>query len=53
MHDPAVYHDPMVFKPERFLGIDGREPELDPHDLALELGVASVPRVSWQITHCI
>lgn len=38
MHDPAVYHDPMVFKPERFLGIDGREPELDPHDLAFGFG---------------
>lgn len=38
MHDPSVYHDPMVFKPERFLGIDGREPELDPHDLAFGFG---------------
>ncbi|KAJ6178530.1 hypothetical protein N7519_008991 [Penicillium mononematosum] len=37
-HDPTVYHDPMVFKPERFLGIDGREPEFDPHDLVFGFG---------------
>lgn len=29
-HDPENYHDPFTFKPERFLGEDGREPELDP-----------------------
>ncbi|KAJ5428015.1 Cytochrome P450 E-class group I [Penicillium cf. griseofulvum] len=37
-HDPTVYHDPMVFKPERFLGIDGREAEFDPHDLVFGFG---------------
>ncbi|KAJ5780653.1 hypothetical protein N7457_005813 [Penicillium paradoxum] len=37
-HDPAVYHDPMTFKPERFLGIDGREPELDPHTIVFGFG---------------
>ncbi|KAJ5520439.1 Cytochrome P450 E-class group I [Penicillium fimorum] len=37
-HDPTVYHDPMVFNPERFLGIDGREPEFDPHDLVFGFG---------------
>lgn len=34
-HDPAVYHDPMEFKPERFLGT---EPEMDPHNLAFGFG---------------
>ncbi|KAF1811944.1 putative cytochrome P450 oxidoreductase OrdA-like protein [Eremomyces bilateralis CBS 781.70] len=29
-HDPNVYHDPMIFKPERFLPIDGHVPEPDP-----------------------
>lgn len=29
-HDPNVYHDPMVFKPERFLATNGHEPEPDP-----------------------
>ncbi|KAJ3751482.1 cytochrome P450 [Lentinula detonsa] len=28
-HDPEVYHDPMSFKPERFLG---PKPELDPRE---------------------
>jgi hypothetical protein len=37
-HDPAVYHDPMIFKPERFLVIDGRVPEMDPHDLVFGFG---------------
>ncbi|OGE54266.1 hypothetical protein PENARI_c006G06548 [Penicillium arizonense] len=37
-HDPAVYHDPMIFKPERFLGMDGRGPEMDPHDLVFGFG---------------
>ncbi|KAJ5766545.1 uncharacterized protein N7511_004161 [Penicillium nucicola] len=37
-HNSAVYHDPMVFKPERFLGIDGRGPEMDPHDLVFGFG---------------
>ncbi|KAH8118950.1 cytochrome P450 [Phellopilus nigrolimitatus] len=29
-HNSDTYVDPMSFKPERFLGVDGREPELDP-----------------------
>ncbi|OTA98840.1 hypothetical protein M426DRAFT_101140 [Hypoxylon sp. CI-4A] len=29
-HDPKDYHDPLEFKPERFLATDGHEPELDP-----------------------
>ncbi|KAJ5606342.1 hypothetical protein N7510_009123 [Penicillium lagena] len=37
-HDPEVYHDPMVFKPERFLSIDGREPEMDPHGIVFGFG---------------
>ena len=30
LRDPDVYTDPAEFKPERFLGEDGREPEQDP-----------------------
>ncbi|CAG8232246.1 unnamed protein product [Penicillium nalgiovense] len=50
-HDPTVYHDPMVFKPERFLGIDGREPEFDPHDLVFGFGRRICPaRILADIT---
>jgi hypothetical protein len=28
----------MVFKPERFLGLDGREPEMDPHGIVFGFG---------------
>ena len=34
-HDPAAYHDPMSFKPERFLG---PKPERDPHFLVFGFG---------------
>ncbi|KAL5363085.1 cytochrome P450 [Aspergillus floccosus] len=30
-HDPNSYIDPFSFKPERFLGYEGRSPEPDPH----------------------
>ncbi|CAI7574648.1 unnamed protein product [Penicillium glandicola] len=50
-HDPTVYHDPMIFKPERFLGIDGREPESDPHDLVFGFGRRICPaRILADIT---
>ncbi|GAT21241.1 cytochrome P450 oxidoreductase OrdA-like [Aspergillus luchuensis] len=34
-HDPTAYHDPMTFKPERFLG---SKPERDPHFLVFGFG---------------
>ncbi|OCB88740.1 cytochrome P450 [Sanghuangporus baumii] len=34
-HDPDTYHDPMAFKPERFLG---EEPELNPANLSFGFG---------------
>lgn len=37
-HDLEIYHDPAIFKPERFLGIDGREPEADPHNIVFRFG---------------
>ena len=37
-HDPDVYHDPVEFKPERFLGVDGKEPEMDPHTIVFGFG---------------
>lgn len=30
-HDPNVYSDPFAFRPERFLGHEGRLPEPDPY----------------------
>ncbi|KAL4898353.1 cytochrome P450 [Aspergillus ambiguus] len=35
LHDPEVYHDPMTFKPERFLG---STPEPDPRKFAFGFG---------------
>ncbi|KLO09944.1 O-methylsterigmatocystin oxidoreductase [Schizopora paradoxa] len=32
-HDPSVYHDPFEFRPERFIPMGGRDPELDPKRL--------------------
>ncbi|KAI3212678.1 hypothetical protein CBS147311_251 [Penicillium roqueforti] len=37
-HDTEVYHEPMKFKPERFLNVDGREPELDPRTFVFGFG---------------
>lgn len=38
MHDPTIYHDPMTFKPERFLEIEGHVPEMDPHSIVFGFG---------------
>lgn len=38
MHDPAIYHDPMTFKPERFLPENGHTPERDPNIFAFGFG---------------
>lgn len=43
MHDPTTYHDPMVFKPERFLESDSHTPELDPHKMAFGFGRRACP----------
>ncbi|KAI1412256.1 putative cytochrome P450 oxidoreductase OrdA-like protein [Hypoxylon sp. FL1857] len=37
-HDPDVYRDPMEFKPERFLAMNGHEPEPDPHMFVFGFG---------------
>ncbi|KAB8223737.1 cytochrome P450 [Aspergillus novoparasiticus] len=37
-HDPNEYHDPMTFKPERFLGDNGHTPERDPHLISFGFG---------------
>ncbi|KAJ5339389.1 hypothetical protein N7452_006117 [Penicillium brevicompactum] len=43
-HDPDVYHDPMTFKPERFLASsDGHIPERDPHLLVFGFGRRACP----------
>lgn len=38
MHDPSLYHDPMAFKPERFLEADGQSPEIDPQSFVFGFG---------------
>ncbi|TFK75553.1 cytochrome P450 [Pluteus cervinus] len=37
-HDPAIYHDPMVFNPARFLASPGHELELDPRSIVFGFG---------------
>ena len=37
-HDPARYHEPMEFKPERFFETEGRAPEMDSHMLSFGFG---------------
>ena len=37
-HDPNVYHDPMSFKPERFLSVAGSEAEPDPDKYVFGFG---------------
>ncbi|KAJ5642476.1 hypothetical protein N7490_006476, partial [Penicillium lividum] len=42
-HDPNVYHDPMNFKPERFLASPSGYPERDPHMLVFGFGRRACP----------
>jgi len=37
-HDPNYYHDPMTFKPERFLSGEGGTPEADPREVIFGFG---------------
>jgi len=37
-HDPDNYHDPLIFKPERFLEVNGRVPELDSRNFGFGFG---------------
>ncbi|KPM39026.1 O-methylsterigmatocystin oxidoreductase [Neonectria ditissima] len=37
-HDPAVYAEPMTFKPERFLATESHVPETDPHKFVFGFG---------------
>src|ERR1700733_3345832 len=37
-HDPKVYHDPSVFKPERFLNSPEHEPEPDSYNVSFGFG---------------
>ena len=37
-HDPTMYHDPMKFKPERFLPVEGYTPEPDPQLFSFGFG---------------
>lgn len=38
LHDPDIYHDPMAFKPERFLKTADNEPERDPRTILFGFG---------------
>lgn len=48
MHGPAMYHDPMAFKPDRFLEIDGRGPEIDLHTFVFGFARRISPAGFWQ-----
>lgn len=37
-HDPENYNDPFTFKPERFLEVEGRMPELDSRNFVFGFG---------------
>ena len=43
MHDLETYHEPMAFKPERFLETEGQGPEMDPHSIAFGFGPCICP----------
>lgn len=51
-HDPEVYHDPTTFRPERFLSVEGQEPEADPYHFVLDSGVVFALPGSWPTTPC-
>lgn len=38
LHDPNNYHEPMVFRPERFIPTEDHAPELDPRNIAFGFG---------------
>ncbi|CAG8011876.1 unnamed protein product [Penicillium olsonii] len=42
-HDPEVYHEPMVFNPDRFLASSDQVPERDPHLLVFGFGRRACP----------
>lgn len=42
-HDPEVYEDPTKFNPERFLEIDGKQPEMDPTSVVFGFGRRACP----------
>lgn len=42
-HDPEAYENPMDFNPDRFLGVDGKEPEMDPNSLVFGFGRRACP----------
>ncbi|KIL00351.1 hypothetical protein PAXRUDRAFT_8298 [Paxillus rubicundulus Ve08.2h10] len=47
MHDPDVYPDPFLFKPERFAPGEGQEPEADPHNGIFGFGRRQCPGIAF------
>jgi hypothetical protein len=43
IHDLNIFSDPIVSNPERFLGIEGHIPELDPRSIAVGFGCRIYP----------
>jgi len=38
LHDPHSYSEPMEFRPERFLVLEDKQPEQDPHTICFGFG---------------
>ncbi|OCH87155.1 cytochrome P450 [Obba rivulosa] len=47
LHDSETYPDPFTFNPNRFMPMDGKEPELDPRQIAFGFGRRICPGLQF------